>query len=70
MTDGRQCHSSGRDDSSPHMSPSGTWTDIKTEPVSDVMLSSHIRLFLWQGRRGWPGSPGTPGSRRKMVRAL
>lgn len=43
---------------------------LKGNPVSDVMVPSHILLFLWQGRRGWPGSPGTPGSRRKMVRAL
>uniref|UniRef100_A0A287A0A6 Collagen type VI alpha 6 chain n=1 Tax=Sus scrofa TaxID=9823 RepID=A0A287A0A6_PIG len=41
----------------------------KLTSVSTGSLLSHICLFLLQGRRGWPGPPGMPGTRRKTVRA-
>uniref|UniRef100_A0A8D2BF46 VWFA domain-containing protein n=1 Tax=Sus scrofa TaxID=9823 RepID=A0A8D2BF46_PIG len=41
----------------------------KLTSVSTGSLLSHICLFLLQGRRGSPGPPGMPGTRRKTVRA-
>uniref|UniRef100_A0A8D1BDN0 Collagen type VI alpha 6 chain n=1 Tax=Sus scrofa TaxID=9823 RepID=A0A8D1BDN0_PIG len=39
----------------------------KLTSVSTGSLLSHICLFLLQGRRGSPGPPGMPGTRRKTV---
>uniref|UniRef100_A0A8D1NSJ0 VWFA domain-containing protein n=1 Tax=Sus scrofa TaxID=9823 RepID=A0A8D1NSJ0_PIG len=41
----------------------------KLTSVSTGSLLSHICLFLLQGRRGSPGPPGMPGTRRKTVSA-
>lgn len=48
--------------------PRSTRSQCWSTHVNVVSLLSYICLFLWQGRRGWPGPPGTPGSRRKTVR--